>query len=494
MNKLEAFDSIKDTTHLCGGNEKITMQHNLNKLTAKERVLALLDEGTFVEVGAMISKNGAGVITGHGTVNGKLVFVYSYDYTVEGGAFTKVMSRKIINILESAAKIGAPVVQVIDSIGGKLNEGIELLGAYGLVLNKYGKLSGVIPRISVICGPSNGITALLATMSDITIAVDEVSDVSVSSIGKLIAKEEKYIDKDMLSNGTSSNKNGNSHINASTEEEAFEVVRKVISYMPSNNLELPLVSGEDYDLNISKENLDNMVENDNVSLDEVLNTIADENSIIEIYKDFANNFKTAFVKMNGLTVGIILNSGSKEIDNDGATKAASFVRLCDSFNISILTLVDTKGAVISVEEENNGLAKSIGKLMYSLIDTTVPKVSLVIGEAYGLAYEVLVSKESAFDVTMAWPTAKVCLTTPENYIKGLYRDEIFNSSDYRQSEKEVVAKYYEEVTSPYTVANNGMIDDIIKPSESKQRIFATLDMLQSKREVKYPKSHGSTLI
>ncbi|MEG0309029.1 MAG: carboxyl transferase domain-containing protein [Clostridium sp.] len=494
MNKLEVFDSIKDTSHLCGGDEKIKMQHNLNKLTTRERVLSLLDEGSFVEVGAMISGNGAGVITGHGTINGRLVFVYSHDYTLDGGAFTKTMGRKIVNILESAAKIGAPIIQVIDSIGGKLNEGVELLGAYGLVLNKYGKLSGVVPRISVICGPSNGLVSLLATMSDITVAVNEISDLSVSSLGNLITKEGKYLDKTMLGDGKSSNRNGNAHINTTTEEEAFEVVKKVISYIPSNNLELPVLSEEDYNLNIAKDNLDKMVESDNVSLDEVLNSIADEDSIIEIYKDFAENFRTAFVKINGLTVGVILNSKSKEIDNAGANKVSSFVRLCDSFNISILTLVDTKGAVVSVEEENNGLAKNIGKLMYSLIDTTVPKVSLVIGEAYGLGYEVLASKESAFDVTLAWPTAKVCLTIPESYIKGLYKDEIFNSGDHRQGEKDLVAKYYEEVTNPYTVANNGMVDDIIKPSESKQRIFAILDMLQSKREVKYPKSHGSTLV
>jgi len=494
MNKLEVFNSLKETSHLGGGDSQLQMQHNLNKLTARERVLALLDEGTFVEIGALVSDNGAGVITGHGTVNGRLVFIYSCDYTVEGGTFTKAMGRKIINILDNAAKIGAPVVQVIDSIGGKLNEGIELLGSYGLVLNKYAKLSGVVPRISIICGPCNGITSLIGTMSDVEVAVDEISDLSVSSLGKLTEKEGKYVDKSMVSNGVSANKNSNAHINTATENEAFQVVRNIISYMPSNNLELPTVSDEDLNLNISKLDLDEMVEKDNYSLDEILNNITDVDSIIEIYRGFATNFRTVLGKINGLTVGVILNSNNKEIDNLGANKVASFVKLCDSFNVSILSLVDTKGASVSLEEENNGLAKNIGKLMYSLIDASVPKVSLVIGEAYGLGYEVLASRESAFDVTIAWPTAKVCLTNPEEYIKGLHRDEIFNSEDHKQGEKDVIAKYYDEVTSPYNLAKMGIIDDVIKPSESKQRIFAMLDMLQSKRELKYPKTHGSTLV
>ncbi len=494
MNKLEVFNLLKDTSHLGGGENQVQMQHNLNKLTARERVLALVDDGTFIEVGSLVSGNGAGVITGQGTINGRLAFVYSCDYTVEGGTFTKAMGRKIINILDNAAKIGAPVVQVIDSIGGKLNEGIELLGSYGLVLNKYAKLSGVVPRISIICGPCNGITSLIGTMSDIVVAVDEISDLSVSSLGKLTEKEGKYVDKSMVSNGVSANKNSNAHINTATEEEAFQVVRNIISYMPSNNLELPTVSNEDLNLNLSKLNLDEMVEKDSYSLDEILNTITDVDSIIEIYGGFAANFRTVLGKINGLTVGVILNSSNKEIDNLGANKVASFVKLCDSFNISILSLVDTKGASVSLEEENNGLAKNIGKLMYSLIDASVPKVSLIIGEAYGIGYEVLASRESAFDVTMAWPTAKVCLTNPEEYIKGLHRDEIFNSEDHKQGEKDVIAKYFDEVTTPYNLAKMGIIDDVIKPSESKQRIFAMLDMLQSKRELKYPKTHGSTLV
>lgn len=494
MSKLEVFDTIKEVSHLGGGEDKITMQHNLNKLTARERVLALLDEGSFVEIGGLVSKDGAGVITGHGTVNGRLVFIYSHDYTVEGATFTKTMGRKIVNVLDSAAKVGAPVIQIIDSIGGKLDQGVELLSSYGQVLNRYGKLSGVVPRISVICGPSNGITAVLATMSDITVAVDELSDLSVTSIGKLVAKEKTFVDEAMLSNGKSSAKNGNAHINVETEERAFEIVREVVSYLPSNNLELSELGEEDLNLNEAKESLNAMVESGNISALEVAKSICDAGKYLELYADYASNMRTILTKINGLTVGIICNDGNKEIDSAASEKAAGFIRLCDCFNISILSVVDTKGTVVSVNEENLGLARNIAKVMYSLIDAKVPKMSLIVGEACGLGYEVMASKETAFDVCMAWPSAKVCLTSPEDYIKAVYSSEILESADPKKGEKEVIDKYYDEVSNPFTAAESGMIDDIVKPSESKQRVFATLDMLQSKREVKYPKSHGTTLI
>lgn len=494
MSKLEVFNFIKETAHLGGGNKMVEMQHNLNKLTARERILTILDEGSFVEVGALISKNGAGVITGYGTIEGRLVFLYSHDYTVEGGVFTKVMGSKITNILNKAAMVGAPVIQILDSIGGKLTEGIELLSAYGQVLGEYGRLSGVIPRISIICGPCNGIMSILATMSDFVITVNELTDLSVSSIDEILSKEKSYVNESVISKGEVSNKNGNAHINTRGEKEAFEILRKIFSYLPSNNLELPLESEGDINLNIGLQNLDAMAENNLISLEEVLTVIADNDSIIEINKEFATNFKTALIKINGLTVGAILNAECKSIDNEGAKKVSAFIRLCDSFNISILTMVDTKGAVINIEEEKSGLAKNIGRLMYSLIDTKVPKVALIVGEAYGLGYEVLASKDAAFDIVMAWPNAKIGLINPENYIKSIHINEIFDYDNPKHGEKEVLSKYYKEVTSPYAAAEKGVIDDVIVPRETKQRIFAMLDMLQSKRELKYPKIHGTTLV
>jgi methylmalonyl-CoA decarboxylase subunit alpha len=495
MNKLEVFNSIKDKAHQGGGTDKVEMQHNLNKTTARERIATLLDEGSFIELGALVAGNAAGVVTGYGTINGRLTYVYSYDYTVEGGTFNKAMAKKICSLLDNAAKMGAPVVHIIDSIGAKLNEGIELLSSYGMVLRRIGKFSGVIPQVSIICGPCYGMATLGATMTDFTIIVNNVGEIGINSSEKLSTVEEKYVDSSMFSDSFYANKNGNAHFSVESEEDGFNVARKLIDYLPANNLESPWISVEDYNLNTPKEALDEMIVNENHSMDHIVKTIADENSILEINKEFMESFKTALVKINGLTVGVIWNSFVKsKITNEGAMKVSNFVRLCDGFNIPIVSLVDTKGFAVSLEEEKKGLARSAGKLLYSLIDASVPKVSLIVGDAYGAGYVALAGKEAAFDVTLAWPSAKVALTNPETLIKSIHREEILSSADPKIKESEVVAKYLEEVVSPYTAAELGLIDDIIKPSETKQRLFALIDMLQSKRELGYPKKHGSTLV
>lgn len=495
MNKLEVFDSIKNKAHQGGGEDKIQMQHNLNKMTSRERISTILDAGSFIELGALVASNAAGVITGHGTINGRLVYIYSDDYTVNGATFNKAMSKKICDLFDIAGKMGAPIIQIVDSIGAKLNEGIELLSSYGAILKRSSKLSGVIPQISVICGPCNGMSALIASISDFTIMVDNIGEISINSSEKLSEAEEKHVDSAMFSDSFYTNRNGNANFRVENEEEAFNLARRIFDYLPSNNLETPWVSQEDVELNIEKSNLDDMVASEKFSMDDVIKTIADNNSILEVNKDHIESFKTSLTKINGLTVGIVSNSFIKsKINNEGAVKVASFIRLCDSFNIPILTLVDTKGFAVSLEEEQKGLTKNVGKLAYSLIDATVPKVSLIIGEAYGAGYVVMAGNEGAFDITLAWPSAKVALTNPETLIKATYREEILSAKDPKVKEKEVIEKYLEEIVNPYKAAELGLINDIIKPSETKQRVFAILDMLQSKRELSYPKKHGSKLV
>lgn len=495
MNKLEVFDSIKDKAHQGGGKDKIQMQHNLSKMTARERVTSLLDEGSFIELGALVASNAAGVITGHGTINGRLVYVYSHDYTVDGASFNKAMGVKINNLMDCAAKMGAPVIHIVDSIGAKIDEGIELLSSYGMILKRTAKLSGVVPQISIVCGPNNGLSALIASITDFTVIVDNIGEIGISSNLKLSEEEEKYVDPSMFSDSFHCSKNGNANFRVEKEEEAFGLARKIIEYLPSNNLETPWNSVEDINLNDEKKNLDDMIVNENHSMDEIVNAIADNNSILEVNKEFAESFKTSFIRINGLAVGVISNSFIKsKLNNDGAIKVANFVRLCDSFNIPILSLVDTKGIVISVEEEKKGLVRNIGKLLYSLIDASVPKLSLILGEAYGAGYVVLAGKEAAFDVTLAWPSAKVALTNPETLIKATYREEILAAANPIDKEQEVSNEHLSDMVNPYKAAELGLIDDIIRPSETKQRVFAFLDMLQSKRELSYPKKHGSKLI
>lgn len=496
MDKVDNLIHIIKESHKGGGDCKIEMQHNLHKNTARERLQFILDEGSFIEIGALVQSNGAGVITGYGTVDGKLVYICSQDYTVEGGAINVVNSNKICSIMDMAVKMGAPLIQVFDSVGAKLSEGLDVLTSYGRILKINAKISGVIPQIAVIAGPCLGIAALSATMSDFTIMIDGSSELAISSIKKLTREEEKYIDTKMYSSATNCSENGSVQMVAANDEEAFKTVKKILSYIPSNNMEAAPIEINSFNLNILNNNLDDMVNSEVVSSYEVMKALTDEDSIIALNNNWEPSIITCLAKVNGITVGIIANDQKHHISLNIriSEKISRFVKICDCYNIPILSIVDTNGFVVSLKEEQNGLSFHVSKMIYSLIEASVPKVSLIIGEAYGAGYLALASKEVAFDISYAWPTAKISAVDPEILIKSLYQDEIIQAENPKIKEQEVILKYMDEVTSPYKAAQKGIIDDIIMPSETKQRIFASLDMLHSKREIKYPKKHGSTLI
>ena len=496
MDKVDNLIHIIKESLKGGGDSKIEMQHNLHKSTARERLQFILDEGSFIEIGALVHNNGAGVITGYGTVEGKLVYIYCQDYTVDGGAINVVNSNKICNVMDMAVKMGAPLIQVFDSVGAKLSEGLDVLISYGRVLRKSAKLSGVVPQIAVVAGPCLGIAALSATMSDFTIMIDGSSELSISSSKKLSKEEEKYVDSKMYSSSTKCSENGSIQIVAANDVEAFKTVKKILSYIPSNNMENAPIGIKSSNLNGLKNNLDEMANSEDVSSYEVMNSLTDTDSIIELNNNWEPSIITSLAKINGITVGIIANEQNHPISLSIriSEKISRFVKICDCYNIPILSIVDTKGFVVSLTEEQNGLSLHISKMIYALIEATVPKVSLIIGEAYGTGYLALASKEVAFDISYAWPTARISLTEPETLIKLLYKDEIIEAENPKIKEQEVILKYMDEVTSPYKAAQKGIIDDIIIPSETKQRIFASIDMLHSKREIKYPKKHGSTLI
>lgn len=496
MDKVDNLIHIIKESHKGGGDCKIEMQHNLHKNTARERLQFILDEGSFIEIGALVQNNGAGVITGYGTVDGKLVYICSQDYTVEGGAINVVNSNKICSIMDMAVKMGAPLIQVFDSVGAKLSEGLDVLTSYGRILKINAKISGVIPQIAVIAGPCLGIAALSATMSDFTIMIDGSSELAISSIKKLTREEEKYIDAKMYSSATNCSENGSVQMVAANDEEAFKTVKKILSYIPSNNMEAAPLEINSFNLNILNNNLDDMVNSEVVSSYEVMKALTDEDSIIALNNNWEPSIITCLAKVNGITVGIIANDQKHHISLNIriSEKISRFVKICDCYNIPILSIVDTNGFVVSLKEEQNGLSFHVSKMIYSLIEASVPKVSLIIGEAYGAGYLALASKEVAFDISYAWPTAKISAVDPEILIKSLYQDEIIQAENPKIKEQEVILKYMDEVTSPYKAAQKGIIDDIIMPSETKQRIFASLDMLHSKREIKYPKKHGSTLI
>lgn len=496
MNKTDNLFHIMKKSHKGGGDSKIEMQHNLHKTTARERLLFILDEGSFIEIGTLVRENGAGVITGYGTVDEKLVYIYSQDYTVDGGALNISNSNKICNIMDMAIKMGAPLIQVFDSVGAKLSEGLDILSSYASILKRNAKLSGVVPQIAVIAGPCSGIAALSATMSDFTIMVKESGELAISSSENLTKEEEKYVQTKMYSSADKCSENGSIQIVAESDAEAFKIVKKILAYIPSNNMETPEVCLETYDLNIQNNKLNEMINSEIVNSYEVMMALTDDDSIIEFNSKWEPSIITCLSKINGITVGVITNGEEKPLNLNTRIleKISRLVKICDCYNIPILSIVDTNGFAVSLKEEQNGLSFHASKMIYALVEATVPKVSLIVGKAYGAGYLALASKEVAFDVSYAWPTAEISLTEPETLLKILHKDEIVQAENPKIKEKELILKYIDEVTSPYRAAEKGIIDDIIMPSETKQRIFSSIDMLQSKREIKYPKKHGSTLV
>ncbi len=496
MDKVDNLIEIVKKSHQGGGDSKIEMQHNLHKMTARERIESILDKGSFIEIGALVANNGAGVITGHGTVYGKLIYIYSQDYTVDGGAMNTANSNKICKVMDMAIKMGAPLIQIFDSVGAKLSEGLDILSSYGDILKLNARLSGVVPQIAIIAGPCLGIAALSATMSDFTIMVNDSSELGISSTKNLVEEEYKHVESKMYSSASNCSENGSIQIVAENDASAFLIVKKILEYIPSNNMESAPRGKESSSLNLLNMNLNEMVKNKMVNSYEVMKAVADEDSLIELNNNWETSIITCLAKINGLTTGIITNSEKQHVKLGIriSEKISRFVKMCDCYNIPILSIVDTDGFVVSLEEECSGLSLHASKMIYALIEATVPKVSLIIGKAYGAGYLALASKEVAFDIAYAWPTAKISVTHPESLIKILHKDEIVRAEYPNLKEQELILKYMEGVTSPYKAAEKGIIDDIIMPSETKQRIFASLDMLYSKREIKYPKKHGSTLI
>jgi methylmalonyl-CoA decarboxylase subunit alpha len=496
MDNIENLLKIKEQSEKGGGEDRIKTQHNLNKLTARERIEALFDKGTFIEIGALVGKNGAGVITGYGTIEERLVYVFSQDFTVEGGSIDYSSSTKIVRIMEMALKMGAPVVQIFDSVGAKVSNGLKALGAYGSIIKKNAELSGVVPQIAVVAGGCTGLAAVSAAMCDFTIMVENSGELYINSPEKLGGKEAKYVDIDMYGDALSASKNGTAELTAKDDTEALEVIRRLFGYLPSNNLELAPLSQSEV-LDTPDNVLNEVAKEENYDIYEVVNHIGDRDSLLEINGNFSPEVLTGLLKINGLTVGVM--ASDKIENNEGICvraldKLTRFVKLCSCFNIPVLSLVDTKGFIVSLEEEKRGLALAVSKLIYVLAEAKVPKLSLVIGEAYGSAYLALAGKEAAFDVTYAWPGARISVSDPENLIKALNAEEILQAEKPADKEEQLIKQYKDEITNPYAAAEAGYLDDIILPSESRIRIFAVLDMLQSKREISYPKKHGSVLV
>jgi acetyl-CoA carboxylase carboxyltransferase component len=495
MDKMEELAHKKKLSHGGGGDDAIQMQHNLKKMTARERIGCVLDEGSFIELGTF--SNGNDVVTGYGTIGERLVYVYSEDYTINAGLLSLEGGKKICSVMEMALKMGAPMLQIIDSAGVKISSGLEMLTVYNKVISMNAKLSGVVPQIAVIAGPCTGVAAVGAAMSDITIITENNGELYVNAPVTIEEKEHKHVDVSDYSKAEISIKNGSAQLIAKDDKEALELVKRVFQYLPSNNIEFSPVSNVDFCEKIENTSLNTLIDISSYDIREVINSISDANSVIEFDTYKGEAVITSLVKINGLVTGVIASNKAiteGSLDIKACEKATRFVKLCNSFNISLVTIVNSKGFIASAEEECNGLALAASKLIYTISEATIPKVSLLVGEAYGVAYIAFAGKENCFDVVYAWPGAKVALADPKSIVKVLHKEEIVASEDPKNKETDLINKYIEEHANVYKAAEAGLVDDVIVPSETTLRLYSALDMLQSKRVVKYPKKHGSTLI
>ena len=500
-NKIEKLKQLRDKAALGGGEARIKAQHDKGKNTARERIDLLLDENSFVEIDRFTanSKNaipGDSVIVGTGTINGNNICVYSQNFTVMGGSLSKVAANKICKIMDIAISTGCPMIGIIDSGGARIQEGVHSLVGYGSIFTKNVRSSGVIPQISVIVGPSAGGATYSPAITDFIFMVKDMGQMYIT--GPDVVKQvtgEDTTHEELGGSESHMTKSGVCHFIYNSEIDCFNNVRKLLDYLPQNNQEsVQDIKVSEPELN---ENLSDILpKNSNLPYDMnlIINNIIDKNLFMEVQKDYAKNIIIGFAKIGGKNIGLIAqqpNHLAGVIDIKASEKAARFIRFCDAFNIPLISLVDVPGFLPGLDQEHNGIIRRGAKLLYAYAEATVPKISIIIRKAYGGAYIVMSSKSLLSDLNYAWPSAEVAVMGPEAAIKILYRKELKSSKNPKKLENELLEKYKKEVMTPYTLAENGYIEDLILPDETRQTIINSLKILENKREILPPKKHGN---
>ena len=486
MEKVSDLLAKKAEIALGGGKEKQDKQRSGGSMTARERIDSLLDDGSFVEIGAFVSARNEdtaadGVITGYGSIDSRLVYVYSQDVTVLGGSMGEMYANKINKIVDMAAKMGAPVIGMLDSNGVRLSDGPRVQRAMGRVLSAFANISGVVPNISIVFGNCAGGSAIAAAMSDFVIMNEKTGKMFVTGPDIIEATEGKSPEVDAKG---SVNKNGNAHFIGEDDESCIEIAKLLLSYIPSNNLSDAFIFETMDDLNRPCEILNNIDSIDDARV--VIAEIADDKAFFEVQADYADEASIGFIRINGSVVGVLATSGD-EISSRAAQKMERFVRFCDCYNTPILTITDVSGFKASASEEAWGLARKSAELMYAFVEATVPKVNLITKKAYGTAYTLMNSKQGGADLIFAYPTAQMAPLPPAAGVGMLYSDRLKAGESREALEKE----YIETEASIYNAARLGCIDDIIVPSETRARIVAAFEMLRSKRAGAISKKHDN---
>lgn len=507
--KILELRHLRTQSRLGGGEERIQAQHERGKLTARERIDLLLDKGTFREVDAFVVHrthdfdldkqrySGDSVVTGWGMIEGRLVYVFSQDFTVFGGSLGEVHAEKVCKIMDMAMKNGAPVIGLNDSGGARIQEGVVSLGGYADIFLRNTLASGVIPQISVIMGPCAGGAVYSPALTDFILMVRNSSYMFITGpeVVKAVTHEEVTFEE-LGGAAVHSEISGVCHLAADSEADALYLVRKLLSYLPQNNLEdAPFVPTTDDPLRM-EEALDDIIPDDPqkpYDIREVIRLIVDDGIFFEIQEFFAPNIVIGFARVGGHSVGVVANQPAVlagVLDIKSSEKAARFVRFCDAFNIPLVTFVDVPGFLPGVSQEHGAIIRSGAKLLYAYCEATVPKLTVVTRKAYGGAYDVMSSKHIRGDVNFAWPTAEIAVMGPEGAVNIIFRKELARAEDPQKRREELVKEYRQKFANPYIAAERGYIDDVIEPHETRPRLINALEMLANKRDTNPPKKHG----
>jgi propionyl-CoA carboxylase beta chain len=509
-DNLKRLDQLDAEAELGGGIERIERQHRSGRMTARERIELLLDPGTFVEIDKFVTHRctdfgmertkvpGDGVVTGHGRVNGRQVFLFAQDFTVFGGSLSGAFAEKICKVMDLAAKVGAPFIGLNDGAGARIQEGVVSLGGYGNVFLRNVLQSGVIPQISAIMGPCAGGAVYSPAMTDFIVMVKNTSNMFITGpdVVKTVTHEE--VTTEQLGGAlTHASRSGVAHLAANSEEEAIQYIRNLLSFIPQNNLEDPPFVPTEDDPHRKDPQLRTLVPdvaNKPYDIKDLIKLVVDDGNFLEIHALWAKNIVCGFGRFGGRSVGIVANQPAFLagcLDIDASKKAGRFVRFCDAFNLPIVTFVDVPGFLPGVDQEHDGIIIHGSKLLYAYSEATVPKVTIVTRKAYGGAYVVMSSKHIRADVNLAYPTAEFAVMGPDGAVGIIFRKELGEAPDPVKRRSELETEYRETFANPFKAAELGYIDEVIHPEETRPKIIQALEMLATKRDTNPPKKHGN---
>ena len=505
--KLEELDRRKAESELGGGQARIDRQHNEGKLTARERITLLFDPGSFQELDQLVVHRstdfgmdkqrvpGDGVVTGYGTVHGRLVYAFAQDFTVFGGSLSETHAAKIVKIMDAAMKNGAPVVGLNDSGGARIQEGVVSLGGYADIFLRNTMASGVVPQISAIMGPCAGGAVYSPAITDFILMVKKTSYMFVTGPDVIRTVTHEEVTKEKLGGADTHNQvSGVAHFAAESDEDCIALIRELLSFLPSNNMEEPPRMRGNDDVNRVDANLDAFIpENANqpYEIRELIKTIADDGHFLEVHQHFARNLVVGFIRLDGAPVGVVANQPAflaGVLDINASRKGARFVRFCDSFNVPLLVLEDVPGFLPGTDQEYGGIIIHGAKLLYALAEATVPKITVITRKAYGGAYCVMNSKHIRADMNFAYPTAEIAVMGAEGAVNILYRRDVENAPDQRQAK---IDEYKEKFANPYIAAERGYVDEIIEPRFTRRKLITAFAMLRNKRDANPPRKHGN---